>query len=62
MVFQTKNDAMAAIKRYNNVALDGKKLVIELVDGQVVRTLASGIRCAVVVGCLLCLCTGVVLA
>ena len=49
VVFEDKSAAVAAIKRYNNVALDGKKLVIEMVEAQVVKTLSSGIRCVVCV-------------
>ncbi|XVF83623.1 hypothetical protein PTKIN_Ptkin16aG0504500 [Pterospermum kingtungense] len=38
VVFFRQADAMAAIKRYNNVELDGKSLIIELVGANVVMS------------------------
>lgn len=50
VVFLKKPDAERAMQRYNNVALDGKAMSIELVapslGGRLVETLSSGLRCA----------------
>ena len=49
VVFQRREDAMAAMKTYNNLALDSKPMKIELVENSVSnvtegRILSSGIR------------------
>eukprot|EP00798_Chlamydomonas_sp_ICE-L_P012579 gene12579-15803_t len=43
VVFRNADDAREAIKQYNNVQLDGKKLKIELAE-KPIATLSSGIR------------------
>lgn len=48
VLFEKRDDALAAFNRYNNVALDNKKMVIEVVETAVPRgtfkTLSSGIK------------------
>ncbi|KAF6261858.1 hypothetical protein COO60DRAFT_1625183 [Scenedesmus sp. NREL 46B-D3] len=48
VVFEKRSDALAAFNRYNNVALDNKKMSIEVVESAVPRgtfkTLSSGIN------------------
>lgn len=48
VVFQAREDALTAFNRYNNVALDNKRMAIEVVEQAVPRgtfkTLASGIK------------------
>jgi hypothetical protein len=48
VVFEKRSDALAAFNRYNNVALDNKKMSIEVVESAVPRgtfkTLSSGIK------------------
>lgn len=48
VVFQSRDDALTAFNRYNNVALDNKRMAIEVVEQAVPRgtfkTLASGIK------------------
>jgi RNA recognition motif-containing protein len=48
VVFEKRADALAAFNRYNNVALDNKKMSIEVVESAVPRgtfkTLSSGIK------------------
>lgn len=50
VVFERAADALEAYNKYNNVALDGKKLNIELVETEVapghLKQLSSGIRWA----------------
>lgn len=51
VVFQQREDALAAMKRYNNLALDNKPMKIELVENGLGSmsegmTLSSGIRYA----------------
>lgn len=47
VIFQNRTDAQKALQKFNNVALDGKKMTIELVaqsaNANVVTTLSSGI-------------------
>lgn len=50
VVYLNKAHALAALKKYNRVCLDGKPMHIELVSqppagGRVVEALSSGIRC-----------------
>ena len=59
MVFQSRDDAQQAIKRYNQVALDGKPMDIKLAKpGISGRVLSSGIKCVSPVhphpSCLMC--------
>jgi hypothetical protein len=55
-VFEKRTHALEAFNRYNNVALDNKKMCIEVVEQAVPRgtfkTLSSGIKCACVAVCL----------
>lgn len=48
VVFQSRDDALTAFNRYNNVALDNKRMAIEVVEQAVPRgtfkTLSSGIK------------------
>lgn len=51
MIFERREDAMAAVKRYNNLQLDNKPMKMELIEGDSVsgpgggsRMLSSGIR------------------
>lgn len=48
VVFDKRGDALAAFNRYNNVSLDNKKMMIEVVETAVPRgtftTLSSGIK------------------
>lgn len=48
VVFNARDDALAAFNRYNNVALDNKRMAIEVVEQAVPRgtfkTLSSGIK------------------
>lgn len=48
VVFERRDDALAAFNRYNNVALDNKRMAIEVVEQAVPRgtfkTLTSGIK------------------
>lgn len=48
VIFERRDDALAAQKRYNNLALDNKPMKIELIEDVDApgagRTLASGIR------------------
>ena len=50
VVFERASDALEAFKKYNQVALDGKKLNIELVETMLppgtLTPLSSGIKCA----------------
>ena len=50
MIFERRDDAVAALKRYNNLALDNKPMQITLVEDEGTaaggRTLSSGIRLA----------------
>ncbi len=51
MVYLNRAHALAAVKKYNRVCLDGKPMHIELPTqpppgGRVVEALSSGIRCA----------------
>ena len=50
MVFERREDAIAAVRKYNNLQLDNKPMKIELIEGGAgragggARTLSSGIR------------------
>jgi hypothetical protein len=48
VIYERRQDALAAFNRYNNVALDNKKMSIEVVETAVPRgtfkTLSSGIK------------------
>ena len=47
VIFQNKEDAIAAVKQYNNLALDNKPMKIELIEsssGSSGRMLSSGLR------------------
>ena len=48
MVFERREDAQQALKRYNNLALDGRVMKIELIENTGAaptgRMLSSGIR------------------
>jgi hypothetical protein len=48
VIFTNHTNAMKAFQKYNNVALDGKKMSIELVESAVppgtFKTLSSGIK------------------
>lgn len=48
VVFMDRKDALTAFNRYNNVALDNKRMAIEVVEQAVPRgtfkTLSSGIK------------------
>lgn len=50
VLFERPEEALAALRKYNNVALDGSKMRIELVEAPppppgTIQTLASGIKC-----------------
>jgi len=49
VVFERPQDALAAYQKYNSVALDGKKLQLELVETEIppgtFAQLKSGIKC-----------------
>ncbi|KAL9232866.1 hypothetical protein vseg_007929 [Gypsophila vaccaria] len=45
IVFSRRNDALATVKRYNNVELDGKPMIIEMVGTNVAN--AGGLPPAV---------------
>ena len=49
MVFERREDALAAVKKYNNLQLDNKPMKIQLIEGAVgggsgAKVLSSGIR------------------
>ena len=49
VVFERREDAIAAVRKYNNLQLDNKPMKIELIEGGAgkaagSRTLSSGIR------------------
>lgn len=53
MVFERRGEALSAVKKYNNVALDGLAMEIVLVESEGAAagrpgagTLSSGIRCS----------------
>ena len=49
MIFERREDAIAAVRKYNNLQLDNKPMKIELIEGGAgraasSRTLSSGIK------------------
>lgn len=49
VIFERREDAIAAVKKYNNLQLDNKPMKIQLIEGPSggaggARTLSSGIR------------------
>lgn len=55
MVYEQRADALKAKSQFNDVALDGQPMKIEMVESQGnERMLSSGIRCAVSAACAAC--------